>query len=174
MSERTLKPRILQLLKRAHQDVSDIWDGLPAADRAQVGQPDRWAAKDLLAHLAGWNGRMNRRMANMPDGDSPNELEALDRINAVLFAANRTRTWQELRDEGYIGTALDPAEEGGLDDRRWVVGIERVDDTGDHVAIRSGRLGQRYARPNCHTSIRAQCKKQRGHHNELTCCHSQG
>ena len=99
MSERTLKPRILQLLKRAHQDVSDIWDGLPAADRAQVGQPDRWAAKDLLAHLAGWNGRMNRRMANMPDGDSPNELEELDRINAVLFAANRTRTWLELRDE---------------------------------------------------------------------------
>ena len=96
MSERALKPRLLHLLNQAHQDVCDFWDQLPAEDRAQVGRPDRWAPKDLLAHLVGWNGRLNRRIAGLPDGESPNELEELDRINAALFAAHRTRTWEDL------------------------------------------------------------------------------
>jgi len=96
MSERALKPRILHLVDQAHLEVCGFWDQLSAEDRAQVGRPDRWASKDLMAHLVGWNGRMNRRMAGLPDSESPNELEELDRINAALFAANRTRTWEDL------------------------------------------------------------------------------
>jgi len=132
MSERSLKPRILHLLDRAHQEVCDFWDQLPAEDRAQVGQPDRWAPKDLLAHLVGWNGRMKRRMAGLADGESSNELEELDRINAALFAASRTRTWEDMLAE---------------DKRAFADLLRAVDSMSEEDLTVPGRLGWAGTRP---------------------------
>lgn len=98
MSEDSLKSRTRRLLEKAHQDASALWPSLPAEERDRMGQPDRWAAKDLLAHLVGWNARMNRRLAGLPASDSPDSSEELDQINAALFEANRARTWEDLLD----------------------------------------------------------------------------
>jgi tetratricopeptide (TPR) repeat protein len=99
MNENPLKSQVQQLLQQVHQELCTFWDELPADERARVGQPDHWAAKDLLAHLVGWNIRTNRRMAGLPADDSPNAPTELDAINAALFEARRARSWEDLLDE---------------------------------------------------------------------------
>ncbi len=99
MNEDSIKSKTRRLLQKAHQVATALWQTLPAEERVRAGQPDRWAAKDLLAHLVGWNMRMNRRMAGLPASDSPAASEELDRINAALFAASRARTWEDLLSE---------------------------------------------------------------------------
>ncbi len=96
MNENGLKPSVLLLLDQAHQEVSDFLNALPEKDQTRVERPDRWAPKDLLIHLLGWNVRMNRRMAGLPEGESPDEAEELNRINASIFEANRGRSWEDL------------------------------------------------------------------------------
>jgi hypothetical protein len=96
MTENGLKPSVVRLLDRAHQQVSDFLNEFPEEDRARVKRPDRWAPKDLLIHLLGWNVRMNRRMAGLPVDGSPDESEGLNRINAAIFEDNRGRSWEDL------------------------------------------------------------------------------
>ncbi len=96
MSEDSLKSKTRRLLQKAHDDVLSLWQALPAEVRAQTGRPDRWAVKDLLAHLVGWNVRTNRRMAGLPASESPDASEELDQVNAALFEANRACTWEDL------------------------------------------------------------------------------
>jgi tetratricopeptide (TPR) repeat protein len=96
MSENTLKRKTGQLLLKAHEDLLALWNTLPPDERTRIGEPNRWAAKDLLGHLVGWNIRTNRRMAGLPADDSPNAPKELDDINAALFEANRARSWEDL------------------------------------------------------------------------------
>ncbi len=99
MSEDTLRSKTRRLLQKAHHDLTVLWEALPSDERTQMGQPDRWAAKDLLAHLVGWNKRTNRRMAGLPADESPNAPKELHEINAALFEANRERSWEDLLEE---------------------------------------------------------------------------
>jgi len=99
MNDNSLKSKVQQLLQQVHQELCTFWDELPADGRSRVGQPYNWAAKDLLAHLVGWNIRTNRQMPGLPADDSPNAPTELDAINAALFEANRARSWEDLLDE---------------------------------------------------------------------------
>jgi hypothetical protein len=132
MNEDSLKSKTRRLLEKAHQDVSSLWRSLPAEERDRMGQPDHWAAKDVLAHLAGWNVRMNRRMAGLPASDSPDASEDLDQINAALFEANRSRTWEDLL---------------AADRRAFDEMIDRLEALSEEDLTQPGRLAWAGSRP---------------------------
>ena len=54
MAEHAFKPVLIDLLGQAQRDQEDFIAGLDAAERAAVGTPDHWTAKDHVAHMTFW------------------------------------------------------------------------------------------------------------------------
>ena len=80
----------------------DAFAGLNDAAKAQSESPDKWSAKDTVAHLTTWQRRWLDWLqpvahGQLPDDRGPGHTEEdWDRINAESFATNRTRPWDQV------------------------------------------------------------------------------
>ena len=80
----------------------DAFASLDDAAKAQSESPDKWSAKDTVAHLTTWQRRwldwlQPVAQGRLPDDKGPGHTEAdWDRINAESFAANRARSWNQV------------------------------------------------------------------------------
>ena len=92
----TLKDRLIALLEWTDGEVERWLDGLGAAERAAPGQADGWATRDLLAHLAEWDGVQAGQFADALAGRESPSLPDDDTINAQFFERNRALAWDEL------------------------------------------------------------------------------
>lgn len=87
---------LLRLLDEAHRDERAFVDGLDAHEREAAGTPDRWAARDHVAHLAYWRQWLADRLdAELRDEPQP-ELESWETLNAKLFEERRHRPWPDV------------------------------------------------------------------------------
>jgi len=87
---------LLNALEYIYQQQRDFIAQLPEAERAVVGTPDRWSAKDMLAHTAFWT---NHRLANFEAkarGEATTVYEDYERQNQVIFARYRDTPWDEV------------------------------------------------------------------------------
>jgi hypothetical protein len=73
--------------------------GLSAAEQEAAGQPDAWAARDLVAHFAEWDEVMRQILIAAVEGREPPALPDDDEINAVFFERNRGLSWAEVADK---------------------------------------------------------------------------
>ncbi len=94
-----LKSRLLDLLRRAHTDEQALVSSLTAEEKAAAGTPERWSAKDLLAHITYWRDRLTQRLAARARGESFSGLtdREVDEENAVVFEAHREQSWEEVQ-----------------------------------------------------------------------------
>ncbi len=92
----TLKERLLALLEWTDEEVERWLGGLGATERAAAGRVDDWAARDLLAHLAEWDGVQAGQFADTLAGRESPPLPDDDTINAQFFERNRALRWDEL------------------------------------------------------------------------------
>lgn len=80
----------------------DAFAGWNDAVTAQSESPDKWSAKDTVAHLTTWQRRWLAWMQPVAQGRLPNDAgpghtEAdWDRINAESFTAHRARPWSQV------------------------------------------------------------------------------
>ena len=100
-----LKERLIALLEWTDGEVERWLDGLGAAERAAAGQPDSWAARDLLAHLAEWDGVQVGQFADTLTGRESPTLPDDDTVNAQFFERNRALAWDELAGKGAANRA---------------------------------------------------------------------
>ncbi len=96
----TLKERLITLLEWTDGEVERWLDGLDTAGRAAAGRVDGWAARDLLAHLAEWDGVQAGQFADTLAGRESPSLPDDDTINAQFFERNRALAWDELAGKG--------------------------------------------------------------------------
>ena len=92
----TLKERLIALLEWTDGEVERWLDGLGADERAAAGRVDGWAARDLLAHLAEWDGVQAGQFADTLAGRESPTLPDDDTVNAQFFERNRALAWDEL------------------------------------------------------------------------------
>lgn len=99
MENASLKSRLLELLRRARADEQALISSLTADEKAATGTPERWSAKDLLAHIAYWRERLTQRLAARARGESFSGLSdsEVDAENATVFEAHRELSWEHVQ-----------------------------------------------------------------------------
>jgi len=104
-----VKSRLLALLGRAHAEQRAFIDGLSDAERAEAGTPERWSAKDHVAHTMFWKARTAERLRAAARGETPpaSDDAAFQGTNERNFEANRARPWADvLADDARIHAEL--------------------------------------------------------------------
>jgi hypothetical protein len=93
-----LKPRLLALVERAHERQRAFIQGLSDAERVEVGTPERWSAKDHLAHTMFWKEQLAERLRAVARGEVVEERDegAFQGINERNFAAHRDHPWADV------------------------------------------------------------------------------
>ena len=92
------KERLQAALRFAHQQEIAFIDRLTPEQRQEAGRGDHWSAKDVIAHLSTWKERMiDRAQAAVRGEPLPRDERSDDEINAEIFRANETKSWEEVR-----------------------------------------------------------------------------
>jgi hypothetical protein len=91
-----IKPRLLALLDEARVHLQAWLDQCSDEERARDGTPDRWAPKDVVAHLTSWRRISLARLDAVRRGEQPPGEEAVQPHNEATFEAERRRPWGEV------------------------------------------------------------------------------
>jgi tetratricopeptide (TPR) repeat protein len=91
-----VRPKLTELLVRTQAEIQSFVDGLTPEERQQVGKADDWSAKDLVAHLAGWQVRMADRLGELARGEDKVQPDDVDAENALMWSEYCDRTWDEV------------------------------------------------------------------------------
>jgi len=103
---------LLRLLDEARRDELAFVESLDAGEREATGLPDRWSARDHVAHVAYWRLRFADRLEAIHRNEPQPELEPWETLNAKLFEEHRDRSWPEVlaeveRSHQALGAAIE-------------------------------------------------------------------
>lgn len=95
-----LQRRLIALLRAGSALQTDYTAGLTPEERDAIGQPARWSAKDLAAHMTAWKARRLRQLeAVIAGGDAP----------ALAIQETNDATWDELAGQSWEEIAAEEA-----------------------------------------------------------------
>jgi len=90
------KDAVLDLIQRGNAEMHRYANALTDAERLEVGTPDHWAPKDILAHMAAWKLHIAEIITTGRHGEIPPiELDYND-VNAELFMQYRLSAWDDI------------------------------------------------------------------------------
>jgi hypothetical protein len=98
--------QLLRLLDLAYEAELAFVANLSNDQLQAEGQPDRWAPKDFLAHIAAWNAREVDEMEAASRGETLGESDELNDINAGIFEGHRGWSWtqiMQLLEQAHLG-----------------------------------------------------------------------
>lgn len=94
------KPFLLDLLHQAWLGQSAFLQELSDEERAAIGTPDNWSAKDHLAHMTFWKQRLTLKLRAAIHGEAPSTTEKhFEEFNSEVFEERRLSPWSELLSE---------------------------------------------------------------------------
>lgn len=91
-----VRPKLIELLERTRDEEQAFVAQLTPQERERVGKVSDWSAKDLIAHLAGWQLRMADRLAELARGEDKPQPEDIDAENALIWSEYSDRSWEEV------------------------------------------------------------------------------
>lgn len=96
----TLKTRLTELINDMRDEQLAFDSGLTPADRDEIGQPDNWSAKDMLAHNIVWAGRRLGNLELLEKGEKPPQVSYGDfeEPNRAIFEENRDASWAAVQE----------------------------------------------------------------------------
>ncbi len=90
---------LLALIDRAYAAQNAWIASLSDAERELVGTPERWSAKDMLAHVTFWQQVMIDRLNMVGRGETPTLFGDFQPVNERVFAERNALPWQQVLDE---------------------------------------------------------------------------
>ncbi|GHO87988.1 TPR end-of-group domain-containing protein [Dictyobacter formicarum] len=96
MTQHAFKPLLLDLLQQAQVDQNAFFQQLPPTELEIIGEPDYWSAKDHVAHLTFWRRRLVSKLQALLRQETPTASEDFEKVNPIVFAENRYRTWLDI------------------------------------------------------------------------------
>ena len=91
-----LTEKLLVLLKLAYEEEQKFYARLDEKERSSTSKLEQWSAKDIMAHIASWKECTVSDITAALRGENPEVLGDLDRINAVIYKANRNKSWDDI------------------------------------------------------------------------------
>ena len=100
MTAQPFKTIVLDLLQQGHLDEEACLQELGEAERAAIGTPERWSAKDHVAHRTFWHQDLILKVtAILQHQEVPPSEESDDQINAMVFEEHKLHPWSALHAE---------------------------------------------------------------------------
>lgn len=102
MSTPTHKAELLNMMERGYADFEAVLASLSEAQLIEPGASGDWSIKDILAHLATWQGRAAQILEAARRNEQPQLIpsvtsdEEMDEFNQATFAANHSRPLAEV------------------------------------------------------------------------------
>lgn len=90
-----MKAALIALVERGQVDEEAFRAALSAEERAQVGTAERWAPKEVVAHLGFWKRRQADRLRAMARGETPPDLASWETLNTESWPEHARLTWDE-------------------------------------------------------------------------------
>jgi tetratricopeptide (TPR) repeat protein len=90
-----LKLGLLELLERAYKEEQVFVQRL-SDERAAVGTPAQWSAKDVIAHIAAWKERTAQELAAMASDEPGPDFSNMDQFNARIFKEHQKLLWSDV------------------------------------------------------------------------------
>ena len=90
---------LLALIDRAYAAQNEWIASLSDAERELVGTPERWSAKDMLAHVTFWQQVMIDRLNMVKRGETPTLFGDFQPVNERIFAERNALPWQQVLSE---------------------------------------------------------------------------
>ena len=81
-------------LSVAYNNFSLVIEQLEPEKRLQAGVSGQWTAKDVIAHLIGWDSAFQAFIVD-PDGFDPTPLYETNSFNAQSVSDRRHQSWEE-------------------------------------------------------------------------------
>ena len=96
-----VRGKLIAVIERAEADQAALVARLSDAEKAAIGEADRWTVKDQIAHLNFWRDRALRELIALRDGAAaPEPLnEDDDPVNARNFVQHQRTPWSEVAGE---------------------------------------------------------------------------
>lgn len=99
MTAQPFKTIVLDLLEQGHRDETAFLQDLSETERAAIGTPDLWSAKDHLAHRTFGYRKIIREVRTILRQEIPPSEENTTQTNAQVFEEHRLRPWAEIHAE---------------------------------------------------------------------------
>ena len=99
------KFELINWLREEQQQWEALLEKIGPERMEQPGVNGNWSMKDIVAHLTGWQPRINANIQAAQRGEAeppppwPAHLQTDDEINAWIFESNRGRSLREVLDE---------------------------------------------------------------------------
>jgi hypothetical protein len=101
------KSELLRWLKEEYRGWETLLDQIGSERMEQPGVNGDWSMKDIVAHLTGWQPRVNAHLQAGQRGETeppppwPAHLQTDDEINAWIYESWRRRSLREVLDESH-------------------------------------------------------------------------
>jgi rhodanese-related sulfurtransferase len=102
VNDSPMKPRILELLRFAHQQERELMSTLSEVERGAIGTADRWSPKDFLVNIMLWKELQTQKLAMAVRGETPPEWRDMQVVNAINSGAlekYRNAPFQDVQQE---------------------------------------------------------------------------
>ncbi len=96
MTQAQFKPILLNLLHQVQFAQDDFLQELDSAERAAIGTPEHWSAKDHVAHMTFWRQQIVRKLTAILHHKTPPTFGDFEPINAQIFEEQRQRLWSDV------------------------------------------------------------------------------
>lgn len=100
MAATTTKMELLALLKSRRNEFDAAVDAIPRSSMLEPGAAGHWSVKDIIAHLAHYEGWMADRLQEQLEGKSytPTQLDMMhwEPRNTIIYEQNKSRTLDDV------------------------------------------------------------------------------
>jgi tetratricopeptide (TPR) repeat protein len=120
MAPGPLKPRLLALVAQGLAEQQAFIAQLSDTERAAIGKPDAWAAKDHIAHNSAWKEDAAREIATTARGEAYS-VPSTTVFNPRVFAEQQHQSWDAIladmeRADAVLRAAIDRCSQADLSD----------------------------------------------------------
>ena len=100
MTAQPLKTIVLDLLQQGHLDEEAFLQELNETERTAIGMPERWSAKDHLAHLTFWHQVLIGKVtAILQHQEVPPREESTQQLNVMVFEEHKLHPFSAIHAE---------------------------------------------------------------------------
>jgi hypothetical protein len=92
------REQLLARIDARWRELNEAFAGLPDADLVENGVVEGWCAKDVIAHVATWEGEALKALPLIMQSKRPPRYGGVDNFNARQYAANARLSLPEARE----------------------------------------------------------------------------